>query len=707
MLGDVDAFLEFPWGRDSFLHTVRCMKPPKFEKGKLVEDRVGMLVQKLKQSSFCLTGFPLALQLLAFRAIPMLQSKIPAPPNELTIMELTEPNLPSHPSIELDSVLQVEVNPSLLVTPIIPTVRGPQPGWGVWPNVEADEKVGYMEQLIANNHLFTKSMWPGGDCSEPVFIVTPPPQQPPHKKHTVPRKRKESKLKPRKCSKKRASTTSQRRITRLFAASVISLEAKIPVLEDQVSSLEATVATLGATNERLKTCVNHLLNRKRKRSTTGVSLSQRLVKHRRKSTSQTPQNIQEKKTDDCLVGSQSPILSQYQLHQHEDSLRSPHHPSPTHQQTDHQSQDHQPPADHDTHNHKSLTCLASTTDDHQTPNTQTPPHCGLPHPSPNHHSSDHHSHDHRSPDHHSPNHHYSDHHSHDHRSPDHHSPDHRSPDQHSHDHQSPDDHSKIPTTLSSHQTPHQQSPLHPSSADHPNVNHQTAIPSESTLLSSDRHSTDHHSPAPQTPEHKTPHHITPNHQTLEHKSSDSNSPTHSPPIHVSTPSSPPTHKPPADAFNLIQGSPSQHYAQIAILPQFDATPLEKPTSLEVMSGSDPATISAPFKPAGTTTPNSTPTKPAVSPQAFSPHSSSPNAFAALKGSTNTFLSTPNHQTGKVTVFSHPQPTTFYIGLLTHFYNGCRMAKNRKWIKKIPTPAPRTLKYERLLQKLMYCLHSLP
>ena len=116
MLGDVDAFLEFPWGRDSFLHTVRCMKPPKFEKGKLVEDRVGMLVQKLKQSSFCLTGFPLALQLLAFRAIPMLQSKIPAPPNELTIMELTEPNLPSHPSIELDSVLQVEVNPSVSIS---------------------------------------------------------------------------------------------------------------------------------------------------------------------------------------------------------------------------------------------------------------------------------------------------------------------------------------------------------------------------------------------------------------------------------------------------------------------------------------------------------------------------------------------------------------------------------------------------------------
>ena len=194
----------------------------------------------------------------------------------------------------------------LLVTPIIPIARGPQPGWGVWPNVEADEKVGYMEQLIANNHQFTKSMWPGGDCSEPVFIVTPPPLQPEHKKHTVPRKRKDSKLKPRKCSKKRASTTSQRRITRLFAASsstpvptndllearVMSLEAKVPVLEHQVTSLEATVATLGATNERLKTRVNHLLNRKRKRSTTGSLLSQRLVKHRRRSTPQTPRVVQ-------------------------------------------------------------------------------------------------------------------------------------------------------------------------------------------------------------------------------------------------------------------------------------------------------------------------------------------------------------------------------------------------------------------------------
>ncbi|CAN6810662.1 unnamed protein product, partial [Brassica oleracea] len=130
MLDDVDAFLEFPWGRESFLHTVRCMKPPKFEKGKTVDSPVDMLVLKLKQETFRLTGFLLALQLLAFRAIPMLLSKIHAPLNDQTIMDLTESNLPNHPSIELDAVLQVEVNPFLRVTPLIPVIRGPHPGWG-------------------------------------------------------------------------------------------------------------------------------------------------------------------------------------------------------------------------------------------------------------------------------------------------------------------------------------------------------------------------------------------------------------------------------------------------------------------------------------------------------------------------------------------------------------------------------------------------
>ncbi|KAF3601081.1 hypothetical protein F2Q69_00037334 [Brassica cretica] len=180
-----------------------------------------MLVLKLKQETFRLTGFPLALQLLAFRAIPMLQSKIHAPSNEQTIMDLTDPN---HPSIELDSVLPVEDNPTLLVTPLIPVLRGPQPGWGLWSNEKTYDNLTYMEQLIANNHRFSKTMWPRGDCWEPVFTFTPTPEEPVHKKHTVLRKRKESKLKPHKVAKEKAVDTEQRRITRLQAASTHNIQ---------------------------------------------------------------------------------------------------------------------------------------------------------------------------------------------------------------------------------------------------------------------------------------------------------------------------------------------------------------------------------------------------------------------------------------------------------------------------------------------------
>nr|VDD51641.1 unnamed protein product [Brassica oleracea] len=229
-----------------------------------------MLVLKLKQETFHLTGFPLALHLLAFRAIPMLQSKIHAPSNEQTIMDLTDPNLPNHPSIELDSVLLVEDNPTLLVTPLIPVLRGPQPGWGLWSNEKTYDNLTYMEQLIANNHRFSKTMWPGGDCWEPVFTFTPTPEEPVHKKHTVLRKRKESKLKPHKVAKEKAVDTEQRRITRLQAAST-----------------PTPVAELGASNVRLK----EKLNRKRKRSRAGSLFPQFVAKHRRRSAPQIPQNI--------------------------------------------------------------------------------------------------------------------------------------------------------------------------------------------------------------------------------------------------------------------------------------------------------------------------------------------------------------------------------------------------------------------------------
>ena len=57
MLKNLKTFFAFPWGRESFVKTISCMKPPKpsFKNG---NDPVSWLVRKLKQDSFRLQGFP-------------------------------------------------------------------------------------------------------------------------------------------------------------------------------------------------------------------------------------------------------------------------------------------------------------------------------------------------------------------------------------------------------------------------------------------------------------------------------------------------------------------------------------------------------------------------------------------------------------------------------------------------------------------------
>ncbi|KAJ4865781.1 hypothetical protein Rs2_52701 [Raphanus sativus] len=260
MLEDLDSFLEFPWGRESFLHTVRSLKPPKFFKGKPVDDPVALLVSKLKQKTFRLTGFPLALQLLAFRAIPMLLSKWPAPSQVQTIMDVTERDLPAQNTLDTNDILLVEDNQQMVVSSITPVSRGQQPGWGVWPFEKTDEKVEYMEQLISINHNFTKTMWPGGDRSETLRVVPEEKgpaeegieeQVPVHKKHVVQIKRKRSNLQPRQPSTNPGSATKRRRTSRVSSASTSNTDTNKDV-EDRLSVLEARVTNLEKANQSLK-----------------------------------------------------------------------------------------------------------------------------------------------------------------------------------------------------------------------------------------------------------------------------------------------------------------------------------------------------------------------------------------------------------------------------------------------------------------------
>lgn len=73
----LEDFLAFPWGRESFLWTISTMKPPPKEMRKC-EDPNGVFCKKLRQKTIKMVGFPLALQLFAFRAIPQLLNLVGA-----------------------------------------------------------------------------------------------------------------------------------------------------------------------------------------------------------------------------------------------------------------------------------------------------------------------------------------------------------------------------------------------------------------------------------------------------------------------------------------------------------------------------------------------------------------------------------------------------------------------------------------------------
>ncbi|KAG2244789.1 hypothetical protein Bca52824_093355 [Brassica carinata] len=321
MLQDVDVFLQFPWGRESFMYTIRCMKPPKFEKGRPVQDPVGLL-------------------------------KIPAPFHEQTIMDLTEPNLPSHPSVELNDVLLVEGNPNLVVTSTITVVMGPQPGW-----------------------------------------VTTIPEEPVqlHKKHTVSRKRKESEPNPKKASLKKVSPKKQRRThsptNEWLQAKVTELEVKVTVLNGRVMTLEATIEQI---KEKLK--------RKRRRSRAGSSFPVFAVKNRRRRTLQTTEHTDHPDHDhhassnsaqsEQPVNIGSTIIPLFEYHnstipnlQDHNSAKSKSadqassaHPSLVHPSSDHTPTDHTSPT-HETSAPKSpehySTNLSSP--DHRSPSQNSPP----------------------------------------------------------------------------------------------------------------------------------------------------------------------------------------------------------------------------------------------------------------------------------------------------------------------------------------------
>ncbi|KAL0677917.1 hypothetical protein Bca4012_005898 [Brassica carinata] len=75
MLDDIQTFLSYPWGRESFLATLPRFLPPPVSK--VIRDPGEAMRVRLSQQTTTCYGFPLALQLFAFEALLQLLCKIP------------------------------------------------------------------------------------------------------------------------------------------------------------------------------------------------------------------------------------------------------------------------------------------------------------------------------------------------------------------------------------------------------------------------------------------------------------------------------------------------------------------------------------------------------------------------------------------------------------------------------------------------------
>ncbi|KFK44901.1 hypothetical protein AALP_AA1G317600, partial [Arabis alpina] len=165
MLEDVEAFMRFPWGRESFLRTAKCMipaqpqSPPVSKRKKVVReaDPVAELQRRLQQKTVHLEGFPLALQLLALKAIPALLSLTPDPRDLRTLSDTEATGIPKQTILNIEQVREAENNSKLTVDFLVPLGTHDQ-----WEDEIRARKTTYMEQLIREGFVFKKSLWPGG-----------------------------------------------------------------------------------------------------------------------------------------------------------------------------------------------------------------------------------------------------------------------------------------------------------------------------------------------------------------------------------------------------------------------------------------------------------------------------------------------------------------------------------------------------------------
>lgn len=110
MLEDTRSFLLYPWGREAFLSTFSRLTPTEPASPSEMGISLADIRERLKQQTSACYGFPLALQLLSFKAIPALARKIPEPNKTTTLLFEPEGCNSTNTLMSFEDILQVETD---------------------------------------------------------------------------------------------------------------------------------------------------------------------------------------------------------------------------------------------------------------------------------------------------------------------------------------------------------------------------------------------------------------------------------------------------------------------------------------------------------------------------------------------------------------------------------------------------------------------
>ncbi|CAG7888007.1 unnamed protein product [Brassica rapa] len=141
---------------------LRMLEQPSLPEWKRLPLALIALVDGLLQSTACY-GFPLALQLFAFKAIPSLLEKIPEPNKTTSFLQEPEGCDSTNALLNFEDILLVETQREVIVTYPIPDEGGDPK----WKKEIIDPRIDNLVRRMREGHEFKATDFRGGDSSLP------------------------------------------------------------------------------------------------------------------------------------------------------------------------------------------------------------------------------------------------------------------------------------------------------------------------------------------------------------------------------------------------------------------------------------------------------------------------------------------------------------------------------------------------------------